>query len=70
MSDDSRLPQDVDHRLAAWLGDGPSTPATEPDAVLAALDALWAEGPPQAALEAARERLDAWWAGQQRPTEL
>jgi len=65
MDKNPRTPQDEKGKLMAWLGDeAPRDSQAEPDPILSALDALWAEGPPEAALETMREALDGWWAGQ------
>lgn len=65
MGENSQLPQDEKGKLAAWLNDEtPRRSEGGPDTVLSALDALWTEGPPEAALEAMREGLDDWWAEQ------
>jgi methylated-DNA-[protein]-cysteine S-methyltransferase len=65
MSDKSRLPQDDERVLAGWLGDDPQAASSaKDDYVLDSLDRLWADGPPEGALAAMCDTLDAWWAEQ------
>lgn len=65
MGKNPQTPQDEKGKVAAWLGDeAPRESQGESDTILSALDALWAEGPPEAALETMREALDEWWADQ------
>lgn len=64
MSDNTHVGHEDERLLAEWLGDLPAPSAGNEEPALAALDALLGDGPPQAALEAMRGSLDAWWAGQ------